>query len=243
MGHTATPEAHSSGLTATEHRLANGLRVVLSEDHLTPVAAVCLWYDVGSRHEVQGRTGLAHLFEHLMFQGSRSVKGNGHFELVQGARRFAQRHHELRAHQLLRDDARPPGRAGPVAGGRPDGQPARRARPGEPGQPARRGQERAPPALRQRALRHGLRAAHRAGLPRGPPVPPHRRSARWPTWTRPRWRTRGRSSVRTTRPATRCWPWSATSTPRRRWPGSRSTSAVSPPMTASPPRATARCPT
>ncbi|MEC3997597.1 pitrilysin family protein [Actinacidiphila sp. DG2A-62] len=85
MGHTATPEAHSSGLTATEHRLANGLRVVLSEDHLTPVAAVCLWYDVGSRHEIEGRTGLAHLFEHLMFQGSANVHGNGHFELVQGA--------------------------------------------------------------------------------------------------------------------------------------------------------------
>ncbi|MFD3454402.1 M16 family metallopeptidase [Streptomyces sp. NPDC058691] len=85
MGHTATPEAESGGLTATEHRLANGLRVVLSEDHLTPVAAVCLWYDVGSRHEVKGRTGLAHLFEHLMFQGSANVKGNGHFELVQAA--------------------------------------------------------------------------------------------------------------------------------------------------------------
>ena len=58
---------------------------MLSEDHLTPVAAVCLWYDVGSRQEVKGRTGLAHLFEHLMFQGSAQVKGNGHFELVQGA--------------------------------------------------------------------------------------------------------------------------------------------------------------
>jgi predicted Zn-dependent peptidase len=85
MGHTATPPPATGGLTATEHRLANGLRVVLSEDHLTPVAAVCLWYDVGSRHEVAGRTGLAHLFEHLMFQGSAQVKGNGHFELVQGA--------------------------------------------------------------------------------------------------------------------------------------------------------------
>ncbi|MFG3260279.1 M16 family metallopeptidase [Streptomyces sp. NPDC048172] len=85
MGHTATPPPATGGLTATEHRLANGLRVVLSEDHLTPVAAVCLWYDVGSRHEVEGRTGLAHLFEHLMFQGSGQVKGNGHFELVQGA--------------------------------------------------------------------------------------------------------------------------------------------------------------
>lgn len=85
MGHTATPPPSTGGLTATEHRLANGLRVVLSEDHLTPVAAVCLWYDVGSRHEVAGRTGLAHLFEHLMFQGSAQVRGNGHFELVQGA--------------------------------------------------------------------------------------------------------------------------------------------------------------
>jgi predicted Zn-dependent peptidase len=88
MGHTASHDlasGASGGLTATEHRLANGLRVVLSEDHLTPVAAVCLWYDVGSRNEVDGRTGLAHLFEHLMFQGSAQVRGNGHFELIQGA--------------------------------------------------------------------------------------------------------------------------------------------------------------
>ena len=49
VGHTATQQAGSGGLTATEHRLDNGLRLVLSEDHLTPVAAVCLWYDVGSR--------------------------------------------------------------------------------------------------------------------------------------------------------------------------------------------------
>jgi predicted Zn-dependent peptidase len=85
VGYAATQQARSGGLTATEHRLGNGLRLVLSEDHLTPVAAVCLWYDVGSRQEVKGRTGLAHLFEHLMFQGSAQVTGNGHFELVQGA--------------------------------------------------------------------------------------------------------------------------------------------------------------
>ncbi|MGW6914542.1 M16 family metallopeptidase [Kitasatospora sp. NPDC054939] len=83
MAHPAP--ASNQGIAITEHRLANGLRVVLSEDHLTPVAAVCLWYDVGSRHEVKGRTGLAHLFEHLMFQGSANVSNNGHFELVQGA--------------------------------------------------------------------------------------------------------------------------------------------------------------
>jgi predicted Zn-dependent peptidase len=85
VGPTATRQAGSGGLTAIEHRLGNGLRLVLSEDHLNPVAAICLWYDVGSRHEVRGRTGLAHLFEHLMFQGSAQVEGNGHFELVQGA--------------------------------------------------------------------------------------------------------------------------------------------------------------
>jgi predicted Zn-dependent peptidase len=85
VGPTATQQAGSGGLTAIEHRLGNGLRLVLSEDHLNPVAAICLWYDVGSRHEVRGRTGLAHLFEHLMFQGSAQVQGNGHFELVQGA--------------------------------------------------------------------------------------------------------------------------------------------------------------
>src|SRR5258708_405092 len=85
VGHMATRQAGPGGLTASEHRLDNGLRVVLSGDHLNPVAAVCLWYDVGSRYEVKGRTGLAPLFEHLMFQGSAQVKGNGHFELVQGA--------------------------------------------------------------------------------------------------------------------------------------------------------------
>jgi predicted Zn-dependent peptidase len=85
LGNPAINQTGTVGLTATEHRLDNGLRLVLSEDHLTPVAAVCIWYDVGSRHEIAGRTGLAHLFEHLMFQGSAQVKGNGHFELVQGA--------------------------------------------------------------------------------------------------------------------------------------------------------------
>jgi predicted Zn-dependent peptidase len=85
VGHTAPQQAGSGGLQATEHRLDNGLRLVVSEDHLVPAAAVCLWYSVGSRQEAKGRTGLAHLFEHLMFQGSAQVSGNGHFELVQGA--------------------------------------------------------------------------------------------------------------------------------------------------------------
>jgi len=67
------------------HRLDNGLRVVISEDHLAPVAAVNIWYDVGSRHETAGRTGFAHLFEHLMFQGSTHVGRNDHFGLISAA--------------------------------------------------------------------------------------------------------------------------------------------------------------
>ena len=67
------------------HTLDNGLRVVVSEDHLAPVAAVNIWYDVGSRHETPGRTGFAHLFEHLMFQGSRNVGRTDHFGLISQA--------------------------------------------------------------------------------------------------------------------------------------------------------------
>ncbi|MGD8361916.1 MAG: pitrilysin family protein [Gemmatimonadota bacterium] len=67
------------------HRLDNGLRVNLSVDHSTPVVAVNLWYGVGSRNENPGKTGFAHLFEHMMFQGSANVPKNRHFELVEGA--------------------------------------------------------------------------------------------------------------------------------------------------------------
>jgi len=69
----------------SEHRLDNGLRVVISEDHLAPVVAVNVWYAVGSRHESPGRTGFAHLFEHLMFQGSANVARGEHFSTVNSA--------------------------------------------------------------------------------------------------------------------------------------------------------------
>ena len=67
-----------------EHTLGNGLRVVVNEDHSVPVVAVNLWVDVGSRHEVPGRTGFAHLFEHLMFQGSAHVASGEHFSVLMG---------------------------------------------------------------------------------------------------------------------------------------------------------------
>ena len=65
--------------------LANGLRVTYSEDHVAPLVAVNLWYHVGSANEREGRTGFAHLFEHMLFQGSANVAANEHFELVQRA--------------------------------------------------------------------------------------------------------------------------------------------------------------
>ena len=66
-------------------RLPNGLKVVLSADRSVPIVAVNLWYHVGSANERPGRTGFAHLFEHMLFQGSADVAANEHFEVVQRA--------------------------------------------------------------------------------------------------------------------------------------------------------------
>src|SRR5688572_28334455 len=62
--------------------LANGLDVIVHEDHSDPVVAVYVYYHVGSGREVPGRSGFAHLFEHLMFQGSAHVGDDQHFKLV-----------------------------------------------------------------------------------------------------------------------------------------------------------------
>jgi len=69
----------------TDTRLANGLRVIVAEDHLAPVVGINVWYGVGSKHEVPGKTGFAHLFEHVMFQGSKHVAKAEHIALVQAA--------------------------------------------------------------------------------------------------------------------------------------------------------------
>jgi zinc protease len=65
--------------------LGNGLRVVLAPDHSTQVVAVNVWYNVGSRNEQVGRTGFAHLFEHMMFQGSNNVPKGAHMAMVEQA--------------------------------------------------------------------------------------------------------------------------------------------------------------
>ena len=66
-----------------EFRLQNGLRVLLAEDHSAPTYSICVTYNVGSRDERPGRTGFAHLFEHMLFQGSENVGKGEHFILVQ----------------------------------------------------------------------------------------------------------------------------------------------------------------
>ena len=68
----------------TKHSLRNGLQVVVHEDHHLPIAAVNIWYHVGSRNEAQGQSGLAHLFEHLMFKGAEH-QPRGFFEPLQEA--------------------------------------------------------------------------------------------------------------------------------------------------------------
>jgi len=68
-----------------EYTLDNGLRVILSEDKSVPIVAVNVWYHVGSAHEEDGRSGFAHLFEHMMFQGSENVAKLEHGQFIQRA--------------------------------------------------------------------------------------------------------------------------------------------------------------
>jgi len=72
-------------LNLEEYTLENGLRVVFNQDNTIPVVSVAVYYDVGSRNEREGRTGFAHLFEHMMFQGSENVPKAGHFQYVMKA--------------------------------------------------------------------------------------------------------------------------------------------------------------
>ena len=72
-------------LPIDRHELSNGLRVILSRDSRVPIVAVNVWYGVGSRHEKAGRTGFAHLFEHMMTQGSANVGKGEHDALVEAA--------------------------------------------------------------------------------------------------------------------------------------------------------------
>ena len=80
--------AASAAVPRLEHEtftLKNGLKVILSQDKRLPMVAVNLWYHVGPANEIPGRTGFAHLFEHMMFQGSKHVAADTHFKLLEAA--------------------------------------------------------------------------------------------------------------------------------------------------------------
>ncbi|HWH77010.1 MAG TPA: pitrilysin family protein [Candidatus Binatus sp.] len=78
-----TPAPQSFDIKFKEFKLKNGLRVLLAEDHHAPTYSICVTYNVGSRDERPGRTGFAHLFEHMLFQGSANVGKGEHFILIQ----------------------------------------------------------------------------------------------------------------------------------------------------------------
>jgi zinc protease len=72
-------------LKIEKYTLENGLRVILNPDDSSPVVSIAVYYDVGSRNERKGRDGFAHLFEHIMFQGSENVAKSEHFQLISKA--------------------------------------------------------------------------------------------------------------------------------------------------------------
>jgi len=77
------PSAFGQAVQFTDHKLKNGLRVILSEDHSAPTYSIAVTYNAGSRDERPGRTGFAHLFEHMMFQGSENVGKGEHFIYIE----------------------------------------------------------------------------------------------------------------------------------------------------------------
>jgi len=77
------PSAFGQAVKFTDHKLKNGLRIILSEDHSAPTYSIAVTYNVGSRDERAGRTGFAHLFEHMMFQGSENVGKGEHFIYIE----------------------------------------------------------------------------------------------------------------------------------------------------------------
>jgi zinc protease len=79
---SASAQAKIPPIKFSDTRISNGLRVIISEDHYAPIYAIAVTYGVGSKDERPGRTGFAHLFEHMMFKGSENVGPGEHFFLI-----------------------------------------------------------------------------------------------------------------------------------------------------------------
>src|SRR5580658_4967027 len=81
----AQSSAHAPEISYESYKLSNGLEVLLHEDHKLPIVSVDIWYHVGPVKERAGRTGFAHLFEHMMFEGSKHVGEKAHFKYLEAA--------------------------------------------------------------------------------------------------------------------------------------------------------------
>src|ERR1700743_2074316 len=82
-GHAAKDRAPE--IKYEQYKLGNGLQVLLHEDHKLPIVSVDIWYHVGPLKERAGQTGFAHLFEHMMFEGSKHVGEKAHFKYLEAA--------------------------------------------------------------------------------------------------------------------------------------------------------------
>ncbi|MEM9023209.1 MAG: insulinase family protein [Bacteroidota bacterium] len=82
-------------------KLPNGLTVIIHEDHSDPIVHVEVTYNVGSARETPGKSGFAHFFEHMMFQGSENVADEEHFKIVNESGGDHERYHQPRPHELL----------------------------------------------------------------------------------------------------------------------------------------------
>ena len=76
---------HAQNIRFEEYTLNNGLHVILHEDHSTPITAVTVMYHVGSKNETVGRSGMAHFFEHLLFEGSDNIGRGQYAKFVENA--------------------------------------------------------------------------------------------------------------------------------------------------------------
>ena len=165
----ASPGIPIPEIAYQKYVLGNGLTLIVHEDHKAPIVAVNVWYHVGSKNEKPGKTGFAHLFEHLMFNGTENFNDD-YFKVLEklGATDLNGTTNEDRTNYFQNVPVtRTRHRA--LDGVRPHGPPARRDRPGEARRAARRRAEREA-AGRERALRPGVRAHADRRLPQGPPL-------------------------------------------------------------------------
>ena len=172
LAQTAAPAAAPKKIEVayTQFTLPNGLHVILHEDHSVPIATVNTWYHVGSAREKPGRTGFAHLFEHLMFMGSGHVKPGEFDEWLEAA---GGENNASTANDRTNYYINVPSNALDLAlflESDRMGYLLDTMTPQDRGRAARRGQERAASELREPALRHGAaRCSARCCIPKGHP--------------------------------------------------------------------------